>query len=378
MGYWNGHEWESRTIAPVGTRIWTFLVDLFIISLIWFVLAVIAAIPGSGQESGSLSNAVGIVIIFLAPAVAFVGYFAIFYATSGSSLGMMLGKLSVVDISAGPQPLSWGKAFLRALVLLVGVYFLITALIWLVVTAGSRTRQGPHDLAAKTIVLRQGKVQRPMPATRAAAPANTSVEIDTIRHEAQQPPVISADYIETVSPRDVATDRAGASVSPETVPDRHSEPEVEDEALADPLPANAVNPSADDAKPVIFISHATEDADTAIKLSDELESQGLHTWLASRDVGIGTNYAAEIVRAVSNAQYLLVLLSPASIESPHVRREVSIAIDRHVPVLPVSTDPTGEFMADLPVDWTYWLSLAQVFRMSDAASTAVEIARRVG
>ena len=132
-----------------------------------------------------------------------------------------------------------------------------------------------------------------------------------------------------------------------------------------------------DSVPLIFVSHASDDAELAGRLCSALESEGLRTWIASRDVSIGANYAAEIVRAVNSAQFLLVLLSPKGIESPHVRREVSIAIDRGVPVLPVSTDPTGEFMADLPVDWTYWLSLAQVFRMTDESTTAAEIARRI-
>jgi hypothetical protein len=70
-------------------------------------------------------------------------------------------------------------------------------------------------------------------------------------------------------------------------------------------------------------------------------------------------------------------LSPHSIESARVRRGVSIAIDRKVPVLPVSADPSGELMANPPEDWQYWLDVAQVFRMTHEASTAAEIARRV-
>ena len=58
-------------------------------------------------------------------------------------------------------------------------------------------------------------------------------------------------------------------------------------------------------------------------------------------------------------------------------REVSIVIDRKVPVLPVSIDPTGELMANPPVDWQYWLNIAQVLRLTDEGSAAVEIARRV-
>lgn len=129
--------------------------------------------------------------------------------------------------------------------------------------------------------------------------------------------------------------------------------------------------------PVVFISHAASDGAFADALSLALQAEAIRTWRASRDVQVGANYAESIVKAVYQAQWLVVILSPEGIASPHVRREVSIAIDRNVPILPISVDPTGELMATLPVDWTYWLSLAQVVRASDAAGTASEIARRL-
>lgn len=336
MRYWNGRVWDLRPIASVGTRAWAFILDLVMVSLIWLVVLVILALIGGAGQSQPLPDALGILIVFVAPVVAFTAYFAVFFATTGRTLGMLLGSLYLINLADGTQRLSWGRALLRALVLLVGVYFVFTAIIWFVVTAASKWRQGPHDLAAKTVVLRQTKTRK------VKVPATPFIEGSS--------PIVDSGAVAT----------SGVTIT----------------NLVESLPPDE-KATVSDQGPVIFISHATEDAVIASTLSDELESQGIGTWLASRDVGIGTNYAAEIVRAVNNAQYLLVILSPASIESPHVRREVSIAIDRHVPVLPVSTDPTGEFMANLPVDWTYWLSLAQVFRMSDAASTAAEIARRV-
>jgi len=128
---------------------------------------------------------------------------------------------------------------------------------------------------------------------------------------------------------------------------------------------------------MVFISHASKDRQLAINLSKELEVQGIQTWLAYRNVGVGANYAEEIVKAIVSANYLLVVLSEAAIESPHVRREVTIGIDRGVPLLPVNMSASEDFMWDLPVDWTYWLSLAQVLRHTDESTTAMELARRI-
>lgn len=106
LSFWNGSEWDPRGIASVGTRVWVFLIDLVVVSLIWVVLVVIVAIPAAGQEGESLSDALGIFFVSLAPALAFIGYFTIFYATSGASVGMLMGGLSVIDVSSGAQRLS--------------------------------------------------------------------------------------------------------------------------------------------------------------------------------------------------------------------------------------------------------------------------------
>jgi len=146
-------------------------------------------------------------------------------------------------------------------------------------------------------------------------------------------------------------------------------------ATAPPPKAVEINP--EDKAPIVFISHATEDRESTQVLASELESRGVRTWLAYRDVGVGSNYAEEIVKAIVGADYLLVVLSESAIESPHIRREVTIGIDRGIPLLPVNMSESEDFMWTLPVDWTYWLSLAQVMRHTDEASTASELARRI-
>lgn len=76
-----------------------------------------------------------------------------------------------------------------------------------------------------------------------------------------------------------------------------------------------------------------------------LEERGLRCFLASRDVPMGEPYAAAIARAIASSRALLLLLSSSSNFSAHVAREVGIAIDRSLPVLPVKLDaaaPRGE------------------------------------
>lgn len=175
------------------------------------------------------------------------------------------------------------------------------------------------------------------------------------------------------------TSQAGASIKTETIetsPAPAAEPTPEPPSPGVPISRPNL-PPATRVAPKVFISHATVDRESTSVLARELEQQGIDTWLAFRDVQVGDNYAEEIVKAIGSADYILVVLSESAIESPHVRREVTIGIDRGVPLLPVNMSASEDFMWSLPVDWTYWLSLAQVLRHTDEASTAQELARRI-
>ena len=52
----------------------------------------------------------------------------------------------------------------------------------------------------------------------------------------------------------------------------------------------------------VFVSYATEDADTASRVCALLEADGIQCWVAPRDVKAGTDYAAAIMSAIRNSQ----------------------------------------------------------------------------
>ena len=350
LRYWDGVAWAHDPVAPTWPRMWGYAIDafvatgLFLLSFVVLVLPFAATTePDSGAASAGASIAFGGAVL-----ISFVGYFALSYKVGGRTLGMLLAGTSLVHIPTGDRRLPWGPAIIRALVLAAGLLACgLLWILWLILTSISRTRQGPHDLAAKTGVL----TSRVSSATQKVAVPESPSTYETQDTESAPEPTVPM-----------------ASAAAAELP-------AEEPAPTSTLPLGA--PTQGSPSATIFISHASEDGPIAQSLAAALEAQGLKTWLASRDVSIGANYAAEIFQNLVSSDYLLVVLSPNSIESAHVRREVSIAIDRKVPVLPVSTDPTGELMANLPEDWQYWLNIAQVFRMTDEDSTAIEIARRV-
>ena len=129
--------------------------------------------------------------------------------------------------------------------------------------------------------------------------------------------------------------------------------------------------------PLLMVSHSSSNRDLADALVDELESQGLKVWLASRDIPIGANFAEEISRTISALDFLIVLLTKDAISSPNVKVEVSLAHGQGKKILPVLADTTSEVMRNLPHDWKYFLSLTQVVPLTDMASTARSIATTI-
>jgi TolB-like protein len=119
----------------------------------------------------------------------------------------------------------------------------------------------------------------------------------------------------------------------------------------------AATPSADSpaaAPAAAFISYASADRPVADALTAYLEQRGIRCWIAPRDVPPGALYAEAIVRAISEAQALLLLLSHHSIESSHVGKEVERASSKKKRIIAVRLDA-----APLTPGFEYFLSESQ-------------------
>lgn len=85
----------------------------------------------------------------------------------------------------------------------------------------------------------------------------------------------------------------------------------------------------------VFLSYAREDAADADRLAASLEAEGFSVYLDRSRVRSG-DFGAQLERAIADCDVFLVLLSPASIRSTYVRRELHVAADDHErPILPV-------------------------------------------
>ncbi len=74
----------------------------------------------------------------------------------------------------------------------------------------------------------------------------------------------------------------------------------------------------------VFISYSTTDQKLADKVVDSLLADGIHAWIATRNIGPG-DYAEQIVNAISSAKIFAILVSQSSVNSNYVKAEINSA-----------------------------------------------------
>jgi hypothetical protein len=77
---------------------------------------------------------------------------------------------------------------------------------------------------------------------------------------------------------------------------------------------------------LIFISHASKDDPFVAELRAALEGLSLSVWVDSRNLRGGDKLTAEIDQAIEHARQVIVILSPHTINSPWVRKEIQKAV----------------------------------------------------
>jgi hypothetical protein len=122
-----------------------------------------------------------------------------------------------------------------------------------------------------------------------------------------------------------------------------------------------------------FISHASADLEIAKDIRSSFEGHQANAWLAAESIKAGANFAEEISHQIQISTALIVLLSPEAVSSPHVKREVTLAIDSRIQVFPVVIGKQADFMNTLPRDWQYWLSILQILEFSSGEKVANDI-----
>ena len=100
----------------------------------------------------------------------------------------------------------------------------------------------------------------------------------------------------------------------------------------------------------VFISYSSKDAEIALKVHTALQRQNISCWIAPVNIPPGEHFADQIVRAIREARVMVLVLSPAFVQSKHTRRELTLADSEGLEVIPLRICETR-----LDDAWLYFL-----------------------
>ena len=89
----------------------------------------------------------------------------------------------------------------------------------------------------------------------------------------------------------------------------------------------------------VFISYSRKDIDFVRKLAGDLEKAGYDVWWDITDLQGGDDWVNTIPQAISSSQYVIVVLTPASIDSEWVRKEYTQALSLRRKIIPLMLVP---------------------------------------
>ncbi|MBN1119457.1 MAG: SUMF1/EgtB/PvdO family nonheme iron enzyme [Anaerolineae bacterium] len=93
----------------------------------------------------------------------------------------------------------------------------------------------------------------------------------------------------------------------------------------------------------VFLSHSTVDAEFALQLATDLRSAGVPVWKAPESILEGENWVAAIERGLSTSTHMLLLISPAAVDSKWVNFEFNCALSLEkqgkMQIIPIDYQP---------------------------------------
>jgi len=80
----------------------------------------------------------------------------------------------------------------------------------------------------------------------------------------------------------------------------------------------------------VFISYSSKDKDFAERLATDLRASGAEVWFDQWEIKVGDSITQKINDGIHDNDYLAVVLSPDSVASPWVRKELNVAMMREL------------------------------------------------
>jgi len=80
----------------------------------------------------------------------------------------------------------------------------------------------------------------------------------------------------------------------------------------------------------IFLSHNTKDKPFVKRLARDLDNHQVKYWLDEAEIKVGDSLIEKIRNGLDKVDYVAVILSPNSIASSWVKREIDVAMNQEI------------------------------------------------
>jgi hypothetical protein len=109
----------------------------------------------------------------------------------------------------------------------------------------------------------------------------------------------------------------------------------------------------------VFLSHSKIDADFALRLANDLRSAGIPVWKAPESIFKGENWVEAIQRGLTTSTHMLLLQSPAAVQSEWVKFEFNAALtlekEGKICIIPIDYQP-----CKLPLFWGMFQQVSSI------------------
>jgi len=129
----------------------------------------------------------------------------------------------------------------------------------------------------------------------------------------------------------------------------------------------SINPIVEDAiMAQVFISYSRRDITIVDNIINHLQNAGIDVWVDRSGIQAGELWRSQIVEAIAKASAFVLILSPNSIQSDNVRKELDLAESEKRRILPVLISHV-----ELPPTMRYQLAGVQMIDMAPSFSAGI-------
>lgn len=112
----------------------------------------------------------------------------------------------------------------------------------------------------------------------------------------------------------------------------------------------------------LFVSYSREDENRVVHLCKQIASRGFDIWIDKDNIRGGRKWKKEIVKGIQSSDFFILMLSRNSIKSDYVQKELDVAEEFTIPIIPVKTEegltiPDGMILQTAGLHWIELFSI---------------------